>query len=679
MKKISKELKILYPNAITTEDLVGLLFADLSLKNSIIEDQNEEIETLKTGNIVKDEEIETLKTDNIVKDEEIETLKTDNIVKDEEIETLKANNLVKDQHVEALQADITDKDSKILALKYQVANLAKYRFSRRSEKLDKNQLWLFPEILENDPKSNSDKPETKKVKCYTRKVSCNQSLTLPANTPVVEVEHKEELQECETCHSKMAYGEKLIQYRIAHVPASTIIIKDIRWQQKCITCCPAEGESPRFTAPIRGDVLYDTICTPTFLASVLVDRIQYNLPLFRIEHRFNLPKKQIISRQVLSSWLIKAYTRLLGLQRALERKILTYPMLSADETNYPCLKSDNKNKLIKERADKLKILKTFDKTDPFYDDKEKDLRIPPPSKIKNAMKCFIMVRATTCADGSRGPVMYNYFETRDNSTIRGFVGDYKGFLLTDGLKSYRSIANEAKSEFVHGTCLVHSSRKIKAILDASPKNEIAIKILERYTIIFHSNNQLIERRKKMEFINDEKFMKERKKILLPLFENLKEILETYNTNHFVSVPLKRAINYPLNKWEGLLTFMDFPYGEITNNYSEQRIKAIILGRKASLFSNTPQGARATAFYYSLVESCKAIGVDTHTYLTYVLSNSRGIVSEDEWDAMLPGSVDLTETEVYLEELVKKATPDKNRIKEYIIRGKRERLPKKKTK
>jgi len=174
-------------------------------------------------------------------------------------------------------------------------------------------------------------------------------------------------------------------------------------------------------------------------------------------------------------------------------------------------------------------------------------------------------------------------------------------------------------------------------------------------------------------------MEERKKTLLPLFQNLKETLESYNTNHFVSTPLKRAINYPLNKWEGLLTFMDFPYGEITNNYSEQKIKSIILGRKASLFSNTPQGARATAFYYSLVESCKAMGIDTHTYLTHVLSNSRGIVSEKEWDAMLPGSVDLSETKIYLEELVKKASPDINRTKEYIIRGKQERRPKKKTK
>jgi len=634
MKNRSKELTKLYPNITNNEELIGLLFADLSFKNSIIEDQNKEIKTLRTENTEKN------------------------------------------QQIEALQADVADKDSKILALKYQVANFAKYRFSRRSEMLDKNQLWLFPEIQENEVNNHTHKPITKKVKGYIKKVNNNHSLTLPPNTPVVEVEHKEALQECTLCHATMVYGKKFIQYRLAHVPASTIIIKDIRWQQKCINCCPATGESQKFTAPIKGDILYDTICTPSFLASVLVDRIQYNLPLFRIEHRFNLPNKQIISRQVLSSWLIKAFSRLAGLQRALEKKILTYPMLSADETNYPCINSDLKKKLQKERADKLKMLKTFDKNDPHYEMKVKKLKIPSPSKLKNAMKCFMMVRATTNTDGSRGPVMYNYFETRDNNIIREFVGDFKGFLLTDGLKNYKSIAQETKSEFIHGTCLVHASRKIKEILNASPKNEIAITILKCYSVIFHANNQLLASREKKEFQNDEEFVKQRKKILLPLFQNLKEILEFYNNNHFVSSLLKKAINYLLNKWDSLLKFMDYSYGEITNNYSEQKIKAIILGRKASLFSNTPQGARATAFFYSLVESCKAMNIDTHTYLTYIFSNARGISSDAEWEQMLPGSVDLTETKNSLEKLIKEATPDENRTEDYIIRGKKERLPKK---
>ncbi len=69
----------------------------------------------------------------------------------------------------------------------------------------------------------------------------------------------------------------------------------------------------------------------------------------------------------------------------------------------------------------------------------------------------------------------------------------------------------------------------------------------------------------------------------------------------------------------------FPYSQ--NNEAKRRIKIFV--RKAFLFSNTILGANALAFYYSLIESCKALEVKVNTYLTHVLLNAVEATIEED--------------------------------------------------
>ena len=43
------------------------------------------------------------------------------------------------------------------------------------------------------------------------------------------------------------------------------------------------------------------------------------------------------------------------------------------------------------------------------------------------------------------------------------------------------------------------------------------------------------------------------------------------------------------------------------------------GRKSWLFSDTVDGAKASAMVYSLMLTCRACGVDPHAYLLHVLT------------------------------------------------------------
>jgi hypothetical protein len=64
------------------------------------------------------------------------------------------------------------------------------------------------------------------------------------------------------------------------------------------------------------------------------------------------------------------------------------------------------------------------------------------------------------------------------------------------------------------------------------------------------------------------------------------------------------------------------YLEASNNFAEQCMRPVAVGRKAFLFVGSARAGHAAAIYYSIVQSCKVNQVNPLTYLTYVLKNVR---------------------------------------------------------
>lgn len=79
----------------------------------------------------------------------------------------------------------------------------------------------------------------------------------------------------------------------------------------------------------------------------------------------------------------------------------------------------------------------------------------------------------------------------------------------------------------------------------------------------------------------------------------------------------KAINYALNQQEYLQRFLTDGNIAIDNNATENAIRPFVRGRRAWLFCNTPNGAKASAMVYSIVETVKANGLHVYNYLTHV--------------------------------------------------------------
>ncbi len=118
--------------------------------------------------------------------------------------------------------------------------------------------------------------------------------------------------------------------------------------------------------------------------------------------------------------------------------------------------------------------------------------------------------------------------------------------------------------------------------------------------------------------------------------------------------LGEAIAYCLNQWDKLVAFLEDGRLEIDNNRSERSIKPVVIGRKNWLFANTPQGARASAIIYSIVETAIANGINPFYYLSYLFEQlpTMDLTDENALDPLLPWSTTLPLTCIAFNKLTK---------------------------
>ncbi|SAL07421.1 transposase IS66 [Caballeronia calidae] len=85
-------------------------------------------------------------------------------------------------------------------------------------------------------------------------------------------------------------------------------------------------------------------------------------------------------------------------------------------------------------------------------------------------------------------------------------------------------------------------------------------------------------------------------------------------------PLVEAINYSLNRWDGLTLFCDDGRIEISNVLAENALRCVALGRRNFMFAGSDSGGERAAAMYSLIGSCKLNNINPRAYLEFVLTH-----------------------------------------------------------
>ncbi len=111
---------------------------------------------------------------------------------------------------------------------------------------------------------------------------------------------------------------------------------------------------------------------------------------------------------------------------------------------------------------------------------------------------------------------------------------------------------------------------------------------------------------------------QRQERLKPALDVFFEWLETIEASS--GMKLFKAVYYALNEKKYLYGFLELPYVSIDNNRAKNAIRPMMIGRKNWFFSNTQNGAQASALIYSLAVTACANGLNAENYFYWLLTS-----------------------------------------------------------
>ena len=156
-----------------------------------------------------------------------------------------------------------------------------------------------------------------------------------------------------------------------------------------------------------------------------------------------------------------------------------------------------------------------------------------------------------------------------------------------------------------------SSNATSIVVFHSVRN--AVRYFDR---IYHEESLLKE-------LSAEERYKERLAKIKPLLDGLFARLETLQVSG--NGNLAKAVNYTLHEKPNLYTFLEDGNVPPDNNRAENAIRPFAIGRKNWLFSNTANGAKASAVLYPIAATAQANGIDAEQYLTELFSQQAGVI------------------------------------------------------
>ncbi len=105
---------------------------------------------------------------------------------------------------------------------------------------------------------------------------------------------------------------------------------------------------------------------------------------------------------------------------------------------------------------------------------------------------------------------------------------------------------------------------------------------------------------------------------VPILDVLKVWLETELKDALPKSPLGVAIGYVLNRWEAFVRYTEDGRLSADNNLLERTLRAIALGRANWKFVGSAASGANAAIHFTVVGSCRHLGIDPFAYLRDVL-------------------------------------------------------------
>lgn len=325
------------------------------------------------------------------------------------------------------------------------------------------------------------------------------------------------------------------------------------------------------------------IAGASLIAQILVDKYVDHLPLHRQLQRFK--REEIdINASTIDNWVKLGINRLDLLYQYQQAQLLSNKYLQVDETTIRVLDSDKKG------ACHLGYFWVYNA--PLDDD-----------------------------------AFFKYEQGRGAKHPESMLENFKGYLQTDGYAGYEKLGKSVN--ITHLACWAHVRRKFEESLSNDKTlAEVGMKLIQEL--------YAIEREAKEANLDATARKLLRLDKALPIYNLIGKWIADQIKNTLPKSRIGIAMRYTAERWDELGNYLLDGLLEIDNNWVENAIRPVALGRKNYLFAGSHQAAQRSAVIYTFMSQCKKHNINPYHWLKYTLENILD-TKPSEYHKLLPNN------------------------------------------
>jgi len=439
------------------------------------------------------------------------------------------------------------------------------KYGPGSEKLSDAQLELLelePGVSSTEVAAESERGQLSLPLRTARKHPGRQEL--PANLP-----RQEQIIPCtaEQCVCGKCGKENVVigyeQSEQLDVAPAQYFVRVIKREKRACKTCEEQGVR---CAPLPPRIIEKGLASDRVVIDTVVSKYLDYLPLYRQSAILEREAGLEISRATLDGWVMRVGELLRPITEAMAKELLSGNYIQADETP------------VGVQSDRV--------------------------QGKNHLAYLWQYSRPASS------VVFDFRIGRERAGPKRFLGNFEGILQTDGYAAYDHVGGP---KMVHAGCWAHARRKFFQAVELNPEDQRAIGIVAQMDKLFELDQKAREQGLSQDARHAHRLEKAQ-----PLLEQIKSQLEAARSGALPKSVLAKACNYTLTLWTRLTRFLEYPELELSNNWAENAIRPVALGRKNWIHIGSEQAGPRVAAIVSIMETCRRLSIPVRDYLGSVL-------------------------------------------------------------
>ncbi len=462
-------------------------------------------------------------------------------------------------------------------LREQLAELKRNRFGKKSERWESEEQLLLNEAEVESKKPGFDEEGSDiEVEGFTKKRGHRKPLPENLEREIVKVELPINEQVALDGTPLKVIGWEISE-KLKYEPARMSVVQYQRAKYG------VESGDFEKTAPPVPAIIPKGMSTPELLAAIVVSKYADGLPLYRMEDIF---KRQGIDlpRQTMARWVVAVAQACQPVWNVLSDRFLDAFYVACDETRVQVLKENGRTA---------------------------------------EAQSWMWVRSTPF--GLNKIVLFDYSTSRSGDAAKALLAEFEGYLQCDGLNSYDALESDV---IVRIGCNMHARRRFEqAVVNGAKDGRSLGEVgLAFYKQIYDLEAEIKEKSP------DERY-RMRLERASPVFEEMKVWVATTRGKVPDKSKIGKAFAYFASEYEYLIGYLKDGRLEPDNGFTERAIRKFAIGRNNWMFSDTEDGANASALLYSLVVTAKTNGVNPYKALVKIFTDLPKVQAIEKYERL----------------------------------------------